>query len=835
MAQQRLRTVKLHKKTSLLLAGVTVILICGCSAWLVLKARLDPDTPFLRTSPQADWILYYLSPETVFRTDNFVNLVTEFSKDFQPAPGATGARLYIKAFKTYRLWINGNELPVNTTKNWKRTQVIDISKFLKAGTNKLKVKVGCKYGPPALWLYSKGLPEEIKTDTSWEASILASPPVPARLANDCFVHPISYEWAKPAHILVKKLPMLILFFIISSTIFCLGIYKQKNSRLKSLLVLRALTFSPRGVLIISVVLWIILFINNAPKIPLTTGFDAPSHLYYVEYLSRLHRLPAANQGWETYQPPLFYGASAVILGLARVIFSEQAAYFWLKLIPFLSGVGQIFLVYFAAGMLFPDSKTKQALSVAISALIPMNIYISHYISNESLCALLMALSILLTIKILDRSRNSLLLFAILGTVLGLALLTKFTALTILPVIYLLLLYKLIFEQRNCSVVLVKYLGVMTICILIAAGWFYLRNWIHFGKPLVGNWDSSIGFAWWQDPGFHTYKYFCQFGRVFVLPYFAGFYSLLDSLYSTFWGDAFLGGAGDYEYCPPWNYEYTSAVYLLAIPFTAAIIIGIVRAVLRSILRADKFCLLILGAAFAIFFSLVAVNLQIPCYAQAKAFYGLAAVLPLSLIFALGFDIVDERLKNKGLFLVRAAVYGWFGTLALAIFFCFLVRPGQMEKKINLLELHQQGKISQVISYYNETIGQRPDGHNAHYQLATAYFLKGEYSIAAKHYKKALQLRPDWPDTLNNLALSLLNKPHTTGSDTIQALRYAKRACELTGYLRPQLLRTLSFAYAATKQSEKAVATAQRAIEFATSMGQKDLAQTIRRWLDRYEK
>lgn len=89
MAQQRLQTVKLHKKTSLLLAGVAVIVICGCSAWLVLKARLDPDTPFLRTSPQADWILYYLSPETVFRTDNFVNLVTEFSKDFQPPPGVT--------------------------------------------------------------------------------------------------------------------------------------------------------------------------------------------------------------------------------------------------------------------------------------------------------------------------------------------------------------------------------------------------------------------------------------------------------------------------------------------------------------------------------------------------------------------------------------------------------------------------------------------------------------------------------------------------------------------------------------------------------------------------
>ena len=40
--------------------------------------------------------------------------------------------------------------------------------------------------------------------------------------------------------------------------------------------------------------------------------------------------------------------------------------------------------------------------------------------------------------------------------------------------------------------------------LALAGWFYARNQLHFGTPLMGNWAlPGADQTWWQQPGFHT--------------------------------------------------------------------------------------------------------------------------------------------------------------------------------------------------------------------------------------------------------------------------------------------------------------------------------------------
>ena len=301
----------------------------------------------------------------------------------------------------------------------------------------------------------------------------------------------------------------------------------------------------------------------------------------------------------------------------------------------------------------------------------MNIYISHYFSNESLCGFLMVLVMLVTMMILNNPHSSAKLFCVLGLIIGLALLTKVTMLTILPVIFLVLSYKLLSEQEGSLGRLADYLGLMLFLIVVVAGWFYLRNLAHFGKPFVNNWDRSLGFHWWQDPGFHTYKYFCRFGKVFSLPYFIGFYSFFDSLYSTFWGDSFVGGVSAYAHRTPWNEEYMSAVYLLSLPATPIIIIGTLCAIRNAVFAASKIWLLILGSLLIMAYSLIYMNLKMPYYSVAKTFYFMAVLLPISLIFACGFDYLDKWLRGKSLSILRATLYGWFGTLALAIFFAFL--------------------------------------------------------------------------------------------------------------------------------------------------------------------
>jgi hypothetical protein len=662
-------------KVQLKIVVLIFLVIASSFSYLFIKAIYDPSIPFLRIDSRANWIMHRLSPELKARSGSFIHLTTEFSKDFELVAIPSRSLLYLRAFKQYDLWINDKKVQVNTTAqtNWKKTSIPEITKYLKEGTNTIKVKVTCDYGPPALWLYTEGLENNLKTDSSWTISVTGRSPLAASLANDCLVHPISKEGIKPYKAAIQKLPNLILFFVISFAIFWLHRYKHKNATLNRHPVMGLLTFNPRSVLIISIVAWIILYITNMPKIPLTLGFDAIGHLQYVQYLLDHHALPPAVEGWQAYNPPVFYLVSAIIFSLTRVFIHEGYAAYSLKLIPLFCGIGQICIVYFASGLCFPNSKTKQALSIAISAMIPMNIYICHYFSNESLCAFLMGLSLLVTIIILNRNRSSTGLFCILGLVIGFAMLTKVTAITILPVIFLVLLYKLKHEEKCHLNDLLYYLGLMFLLTVFVAGWFYFNNWKYFGKVFIGNWGPSLGFNWWQDPGFHTYKFFCQFGKVFSLPYFTGFYSFFDSIYSTFWGDSLIGGRALFAYRPPWNYEYMSVVYLLAVPATLAILIGTVRATINAVLCANKLWLLIIGSIFILFFSIAYMNLKIPFYAHAKAFYGLSTILPISLIFALGFDYVDKWLRRKKLTLLRAILYGWFGTLALTIFFTFLSR------------------------------------------------------------------------------------------------------------------------------------------------------------------
>ncbi|MGD0786214.1 MAG: tetratricopeptide repeat protein, partial [Sedimentisphaerales bacterium] len=659
----------------------------------------------------------------------------------------------------------------------KRERKLEISKFLKEGTNTIRAEVSNEYGPPVLWLYTRGMKNEIKTDTSWTVSISDSLPVRASLANDCSLLPISLQCVPPLEGLYKKLPMLILFFLISSVVFWLNNDKQRNTKFNTGRSQRFLIFTPKRILMICIIVWIILFLNNAAKIsPTEVGFDVQAHFDYVQYLID-HKFvpPLANEGWEFFQPPLFYFASTMVFLLGRLFLAAAQAPYSLKLIPFLCGLGQICLAYFAARIVFPNSQTKQSLSVAITALIPMNIYISSYFSNESLSALLIGLAILVTIIILNSNQSSLRLYCILGLVIGLAILTKITVLTILPIIFLVLLYKQLSEEKHPITLLGKKLGLMFLIIVVIAGWFYVRNWMHFGKVFITAWDYSLLSPWWQDPGFHTYKYFCQFGKVFTVPYFAGTYSFFDSIYSTFWGDAYLGAANKYTFRPPWNYEYMSAVYLLAIPVALAIIIGTVCAIVNVVYTANKSWLLILGSFFAVAHSIVYLNLRFPYYCHAKAFYGLGVILPISLIFAFGFDWLDQRLRDKKLSLLRMVLYGWFGTLIMAILLSFFVSPGQANAAYysDLDVRAKQGQLAQAVAYYTQLLHNNPEDWHAHCQLAKAYSLQHEYDKAIEHYSQTVRIKPDYIDALNGMGVVL----HEAGR-VDEAVVYYKKAIEI---------------------------------------------------------
>jgi hypothetical protein len=428
-----------HYKTQLKVAILVVVAVSASITYLFLTARYQRDVPFLQTSSGANWIMYYLSPDSSVRGGVFTNIATDFVKDFNLPDAPLKAELYIRAFKKYRLWINDAEFPQSSKikTNWKKTDTLDISRALVKGKNTIKVQVTCDYGPPALWLYTNGLQENIRTDATWMTSISGSPYTAASLESDCFVYPSASEGPQPLMSLDKNLPIFILFFCVSCAVFCIHNYVQKRIKTNKGAVAHFFVLTPKFILTVSAATWMVVFINNASQIPIDLGFDAEGHLEYIKHILTRSAVPLANQSLEAYQPPLFYALSALLVSIAKLIFHNETANMALKLIPFLCGIGQIFIAYFSSRYIFPDSTNKQALCVAFAALIPMNIYISHYVSNESACAFLTGLLILVTIIML-RKGCSTKLFCILGITAGLALLTKFTTLVVLPVVALIL-------------------------------------------------------------------------------------------------------------------------------------------------------------------------------------------------------------------------------------------------------------------------------------------------------------------------------------------------------------------------------------------------------------
>ena len=119
-------------------------------------------------------------------------------------------------------------------------------------------------------------------------------------------------------------------------------------------------------------------------------------------------------------------------------------------------------------------------------------------------------------------------------------------------------------------------------------------------------------------------------------------------------------------------------------------------------------------------------------------------------------------------------------------------------------------------------------------LGIAYAQLGKYELAIPNLTKAVELRPNDTDVLNNLAWVLATANDVPLQNATKATEYAARACKLTGYNRPELLDTLAVAYASAGKFEEAKAIAGKALSIARAADQKNLAAEIERQIKLYE-
>jgi cytochrome c-type biogenesis protein CcmH/NrfG len=119
-------------------------------------------------------------------------------------------------------------------------------------------------------------------------------------------------------------------------------------------------------------------------------------------------------------------------------------------------------------------------------------------------------------------------------------------------------------------------------------------------------------------------------------------------------------------------------------------------------------------------------------------------------------------------------------------------------------------------------------------MALALLSQGNAQDAVPYYRKALDLRPNWPEALNDLAWLLATHPSTGLRDGIEAVRLAERACELSHRQEARFLGTLDAAYAEAGRFEEAIRTAETTRQMALGAQQPEIAGAAAERLKLYQ-
>jgi Flp pilus assembly protein TadD len=765
LAEIRARLALKTWQRSVLVLGLAVVAF----AWLAWVCRHDPKINFLPRDARAEWILF---PRAVDATAHPVaSLDTVFRRQFELGDQPRAARLNMRAGKRAELKINGAPVEIAASGNWKDVVSVEVTAFLRTGTNSIEVRVFNDNAPAALWLTLTADRFTLRSDGNWEASCTDSawrrvalaatprfpgPGNPVGGGEETF-RAVGVIW-----------PMWLMFAGIALAI-CVGsrwIGRWLKPAASGGLSRRQSTM----LLLILGSLWGLLFWNNAGLMPFLHGFDSQYHLDYIKYVQERRALPLPTEGFEMFQPPLYYVVSAVALSLGGLSVDTQSGILALRFLTLLFSLLQFILVFLSVRLCFPGRTTAQLVGLVLAAFLPMQLYLSHYVTNETLAATLATASIYLGLRLFRTKDPSVSQFAWLGLCMGAALLTKATALLVVLPLFLAVIVNLIAERAPVALWL-RHFGTLCAVVAVACGWHYVRIWHQFGTPVVGNWDVAAGFAWWQDAGFHTASDYARFGRSLVSPLFSGFGSFADGIYSTLWGDGLCGGVADLAYRPPWNYKLMVAGYVLALAPALLILVGAAVACWRFVRKPSLDFFVLAGSSGAVIVGVVFMTLKVASYAQVKAFYGLALLVPLCFFGAVGWELVTRgrRLLQGALgvlllvwamnsfasfWIIRSASqHAYMGiklgaarkldaALVEAMKAVESNPADAVARRFSALILNELGRTSESLPYAQRAVELSPLDSAAHLELAVALAGPGETEAALGEARRALELGPE---------------------------------------------------------------------------------------------
>ncbi len=819
-----------------------LILGCSLAGILVLAGAFwgichhDVNVNFLSRQGPAEWILK--DRPRIMPVRDQVEESTTFRRDFWLEKVDPEAELSFRAFKHCGVLVNGSTVCDEAWElHWKDAIKLRIAKWLKPGPNQIEVTVFNNTGPPALWLVLQNASFSLPTDKSWESSVGGVIWKASRLADSSMpsslLEQLEQGFLSPSRSFTKKLPLFLLFAAIS-----LGIVLSWRAFNRFPLP-HWFSRDPAALLAaVAVLFYLLLMVHNQGLLPDFYGFDADGHKDYISFIAEHHALPLASDGWEMFQAPLYYLLCSGLLSSWHLLISQHEGIVLIRFLGCAVTIAQLLLVMGCLRMLFPKKAGPQVIGFLLAAALPAQLYLTHYVSNEAMAALWMSAAILCCLKILRVPAFTPGIHALLGLFLGLALLSKSSAIVALPVITLTLLLKLGLSSTSRPRDWLVSLGLPSLLLLLTCSWHYWRVASHFGSPLIGNWSSISGNHWWQDEGYRTAGWYAAFGQVFRTPFLGSYGGFFNGLYATLFGDSLCGGQADLLHRPPWDYELMGGGYFLALAPTLLVMIGLLSQVARFFKRPSLEWFLLLGLASTFSFLLLYMTVVGPTWSSAKSFYALQALVPFCALGAVGWEEVVSRagkLFTGGL----AVLIGTWTLNSVATYWIDSKAPQTLLMRGVALEI--AGQMPEAQTEFEHAVQKHPDSVKAHLFLGFSDSALGDNGSAEKNYRAALELHPDsgeihtqlgrlleasgrsgealahlhqaidlepkMPDPYNEVARILTVHSSESVGNPREALKMAQQGCELTRYQSPGALLVLADAYAGTGQSDLAARTA----------------------------
>jgi len=249
--------------------------------------------------------------------------------------------------------------------------------------------------------------------------------------------------------------------------------------------------------------------------------DEPAHYQYIAHIAQERTLPVLQAGdydqeyltsllssrftpklsidplrYENYQPPLYYLSAVPFFWLGD-------GHLWpLRLYNVLLGAITLYLLYRLLQFIFPENSLMSLSAVAFSALLPMHVAMNAAVNNDGLANLLLAATLwtllawmrrVLTVFNFQFSIFNFQLFG-LGILLGLGLLTKIYAYSMVPICVLTII-AVIWWQRRTWRALFAGIG-QTLWVITPALLMGIPLWIR-NIRLYGGWDF-LGLRWHDE-------------------------------------------------------------------------------------------------------------------------------------------------------------------------------------------------------------------------------------------------------------------------------------------------------------------------------------------------